>query len=200
MKYKILNEKVCLQHGLTLKEAMLLYILKEDHLIGPTLAALQTKGAIVKSLGVYHEVDPTWGNIISNAMNMKVQDAITEKDIEVFIVKLQELFPKERKTDSTGTPKYSFRGNKVDVKNRLSKFLKIYKKVEEDGNTRDYTLEEIFEATQRYVDKYKNDKTYLKLLPYFILKDNESTLATELENACESSVDEIGFSSNLNLL
>jgi hypothetical protein len=200
MEYKVLNEKICLQHGLTLKEAMLLYILKEDHLIGPTLAGLRTKGAIMKSVGVYHEIDPTWGNIISNTMNMKDKKDITEKDIDSLITKLQELFPKERKTDEKGIPKYSFRGNKIDVKNKLIKFLKIYKKVEDNGNVRDYTLDEIYEATQRYVNKYSNDKTYLKLLPYFIIKDSESTLANELENSCDDSVDNLNYVSNVELL
>ena len=96
-------------------------------------------------------------------------------DLEELTIKLQELFPKERKPDSKGIPKYSFRGNKRDVAIRLQKFCKLY-----DYGPEHYDL--IYECTKRYVERYKNDKTYMRILPYFIIKDGESDLATELDN------------------
>lgn len=93
--------------------------------------------------------------------------------IEELVVKLQELFPKEKKPDSNGVPKYAYRGNKRDVTERLQKFFKLYGQ---------YSYDDVLECTRRYVESFKYDKTYMKILPYFIMKDGESQLATELEN------------------
>ena len=110
-----------------------------------------------------------------------INDVLTEsKDIAgststltELVTKLQELFPKERKPDSNGVPKYAYRGNKRDVTERLQKFFKLYGQ---------YSYDDVLECTRRYVESFKYDKTYMKILPYFIMKDGESQLATELEN------------------
>jgi hypothetical protein len=110
-----------------------------------------------------------------------INDVLTEsKDIAgststltELVTKLQELFPKERKPDSNGVPKYAYRGNKRDVTERLQKFFKLYGK---------YSYDDVLECTRRYVESFKYDKTYMKILPYYIMKDGESQLATELEN------------------
>lgn len=87
---------------------------------------------------------------------------------------LQELFPKERKCDANGVPKWSYRGNKRDINERLQKFYSLYGK--------QWSQEQIIEATRRYVERYKDDKSYMKILQYFIFKTGEgSQLATELE-------------------
>jgi hypothetical protein len=97
-------------------------------------------------------------------------------DIEELTIKLQELFPKERKPPMNGSGAgYSYRGNKRDVTVRLQKFMKLY------GYTSEH-YDLIYKCTKRYVESFKYDKTYMKILPYFIMKDSESTLATELEN------------------
>lgn len=110
-----------------------------------------------------------------------INDVLTEsKDIAgststltELVTKLQELFPKERKPDSNGVPKYAYRGNKRDVTERLQKFFKLYGQ---------YSYDDVLECARRYVESFKYDKTYMKILPYFIMKDGESQLATELEN------------------
>ena len=98
-------------------------------------------------------------------------------ELDELVNKLQELFPKERKLDSHGQPRYSYRGNKRDVTERLQKFFKLYGK---------YSYDDVLECTKRYVERFKYDKTNMRLLPYFIMKtvDGElvSDLATELEN------------------
>ena len=96
-----------------------------------------------------------------------------KESIEDLVTALQDLFPKERKLDSSGIPKYSYRGNKKDIALRLQKFFKIY------GN---YSYEDIIEVTKKYVESFTSDKTYMKTLQYYIIKDGESQLATELEN------------------
>lgn len=200
MKSKILNEDICKQNGLSFKEAMMLYILSEDNMPNGTISSLAKKRIIQKQNNLFI-VNPIWIEVIQNIIKShKENTTISEEDLDVLVTNLQGLFPKERKTDEHGVPKYSFRGNKMDVKQRLKKFLQLYKRTNEDGELENYTLDEIYEATKRYVDKYKTDKTYMMLLPYFIFKNNESTLATELENDCNTSVDTTSYCNNLELI
>lgn len=117
--------------------------------------------------------------LIKDAM-VESEDIISSTNtLAELVTKLQELFPKERKPDANGVPKYAYRGNKTDVANRLQKFFKLYGK---------YSYDDVLECTKRYVESFKYDKTYMKILPYFIMKDGESQLATELENMdCDES-------------
>lgn len=101
----------------------------------------------------------------------------TVSSLEELTLKLQDLFPNERKPDKNGIPKYAYRGNKRDVTERLQKFFKLYGK---------YSYDDVLECTKQYVERYKYDKTGMRILPYFIMKTIEgqvqSDLATELEN------------------
>ena len=106
-------------------------------------------------------------------------------DVEQLTLKLQELFPKERKPDSNGIPRYSYKGNKRDVTVRLQKFFKLYGQ---------YSYDDVYECTKRYVESFKYDKTYMRILPYYIMKDGESTLANELENMSDDSNTDISNS------
>ena len=129
---------------------------------------------------VKDRTDPNIWYVHSDYLDL-INDVLTEsKDIAgststltELVTKLQELFPKERKPDSHGVPKYAYRGNKRDVTERLQKFFKLYGQ---------YSYDDVLECTRRYVESFKYDKTYMKILPYFIMKDGESQLATELEN------------------
>ena len=97
--------------------------------------------------------------------------------LDDLVNQLQELFPKERKCDTNGQPRYAYRGNKRDVTERLQKFFKLYGK---------YSYDDVLECTKRYVERFKYDKTGMRILPYFIMKTVDgqliSDLATELEN------------------
>ena len=135
---------------------------------------------------VKDRTDPNIWYVHSDYLDL-INDVLTEsKDIAgststltELVTKLQELFPKERKPDSHGVPKYAYRGNKRDVTERLQKFFKLYGQ---------YSYDDVLECTRRYVESFKYDKTYMKILPYFIMKDGESQLATELENMdCDES-------------
>lgn len=100
--------------------------------------------------------------------------------LDELVTILQSFFPRERKCDSFGTPKWSYRGNKRDIASRLQKFFKLYG---------DYPYDKVIEATKRYVARYELDRTYMKTLQYFIMKEGEpSELANELESLDEEEV------------
>jgi len=160
---------------LTMCEVLLCMIIQRGERPEQVIKDLLDKGVIVRD-----EMEPdrlliytTYNNLVDRIIvqSDKAVPKITELD--ELVTKLQELFPKERKPDSNGVPKYAYRGNKRDVTERLQKFFKLYGK---------YSYDDVLECTRRYVESFKYDKTYMKILPYFIMKDGESQLATELEN------------------
>lgn len=93
----------------------------------------------------------------------------SEDRLEKLYESMREYFPRGYKVAP-----YAWRGNKKDVTLKLKKFFKLY------GNK--YTDEQILDATRRYVECFNGNNTHMRILKYFILKDNESDLATVLEN------------------
>lgn len=92
---------------------------------------------------------------------------------------LKNIFPKGRKE---GTNLYWADGVALIVK-RLKIFIKKY------GDT--YTEEQIIKAAKKYVESFNGDYRYMKLLKYFIFKEetesSTSDLLTYIENAEEES-------------
>ena len=101
---------------------------------------------------------------------------------EALAIKMQEIFPLGKKE---GTSQY-YRGNKKEITLKIKKFFKLY------GH---YTDEQILQATQKYVDSFNGNYTFMRVLKYFIIKDvrkqgeevnyveQVSELASYLENA-----------------
>ena len=173
-----LNEDVITKHGFTLSELLICLAIKFNRQrdIIAQINDLQTKNKVYESQAHHHYLRPQAERTIDEILNVS-NDAPEITELNELVNKLQELFPKERKLDSHGQPRYSYRGNKRDVTERLQKFFKLYGK---------YSFDDVFECTKRYVERFKYDKTNMRLLPYFIMKtvDGElvSDLATELDN------------------
>ena len=184
-----LNEDVITKHGFTLSELLICLAIKFNRQrdIIAQINDLQTKNKVYESQAHHHYLRPQAERTIDEILNVS-NDAPEITELNELVNKLQELFPKERKLDSHGQPRYSYRGNKRDVTERLQKFFKLYGK---------YSFDDVFECTKRYVERFKYDKTNMRLLPYFIMKtvDGElvSDLATELDNM---DTDEITQSNN----
>ena len=173
-----LNEDVITKHGFTLSELLICLAIKFNRQrdIIAQINDLQTKNKVYESQTHHHYLRPQAERTIDEILNVS-NNAPEITELDELVNKLQELFPKERKLDSHGQPRYSYRGNKRDVTERLQKFFKLYGK---------YSFDDVFECTKRYVERFKYDKTNMRLLPYFIMKtvDGElvSDLATELDN------------------
>lgn len=103
----------------------------------------------------------------SDRLEKKEQNSLNE-----LASKMAELFPKGRKDNTT---KY-WRGNSGLVRQKLKVFFRKYGK---------FSDEIILEATKKYIDSFGNDLTLMRILPYFIEKNNESELLTTIENINE---------------
>lgn len=176
-------EKLATSEGIKLNlcELLMCMIVKMGENPIAVMQQLTDKQVLIQDV-VYKDkwyVHSRYLNLIQEMLLQSESTAASTNNLAEFVIKLQELFPKERKLDSNGLPKYSYRGNKRDVMLRLQKFFKLYGQ---------YSYDDVYECTKKYVERYKSDRTYMRILPYYILKDGESTLATELENMDDETV------------
>lgn len=93
-------------------------------------------------------------------------------DVSLWIEDWRKIFP-----EGTNPSGYRYRGNKLEVLKKMIKFVTLY----------DYSKEEIFEATKRYVERFSvRGYNYMQQAHYFIeKKDAGSTLASECESLRE---------------
>ena len=188
-----LNEDVIKEKGYTLSEILVCLAVKyyrQRDILDQINDLKFRRNVIYESQNHHHYLRPQTERDIDEILNDSIgTPKITE--LEELVIKLQELFPKERMLDRNGNPKYSYRGNKRDVAERLQKFFKLYGK---------YSYDDVYECTKRYVERFKYDKSGMRLLPYFIMKTIDgqlvSDLATELENM--DTEDTISISNDLN--
>ena len=174
-----LNEDVIKERGYALSEILICLAIKyhrQKDILDQINDLKFRRNVIYESQNHHHYLRPQVERDIDEILNSSTgAPKITE--LEELVIKLQELFPKERMLDRNGNPKYSYRGNKRDVAERLQKFFKLYGQ---------YSFDDVYKCTKRYVDRFKFDKSGMRLLPYFIMKTIEgqivSDLATELEN------------------
>ena len=100
-------------------------------------------------------------SILLDSEKANVKDE--NKEIEDLALELMAIFPAQKKQ---GTCHY-FRGNRKDISLRLKKFFKLY------GNS--YTKEQIIEAAKKYVASFNGNYSYMRILKYFIWKDERKT-------------------------
>ena len=130
-----------------------------------------------------------WDDEVQNVLLESDKEIPKDNDLNWLVGQLREIFPKGIKTGSA-----AWRGNRREITLRLQKFFKIYE------NT--YSDEAIISATKRYVESFNGNYTYMRILKYFILKDEVkiaedgsryveqvSELANFLENDMEQHQD-----------
>ena len=111
----------------------------------------------------------------SDNVDYEENDARLEKIAEA----MKEIYPKGFKKDDYGNDAYPWRGSTKMIKDRLRKFEEYY------YNGEKLDLDDVIEATRRYVDMHKKKDPLLmkemRLLKYFIYKEGESDLLNYLE-------------------
>lgn len=158
---------------LTIAEFALLMFYQQEQDLDEAKNKLIEKGFISKNLNPEKDID-FWVtkegiDFINTALCNSIKT--TEKHREL-AVSLMNLFPEGRKPGTV----LPWRGNETDIINKIKAFKTKYK----------YSNEQILNATKLYTENYLNDNTYMKVLKYFILKNNESTLADIIENGLPS--------------
>jgi len=177
-----IDEAVCKKHNLSFAEVIGLLLVRNTDNAYSLLEKLENEEKIVK-VGI-----PLQENIlITGRWDDEVSAIVLESDNTIPSVesltelasKLREVFPKGMKVGSS-----AWRGNIREITLRLQKFFKLY------GTQ--YTFDQIFDATKRYVETFNGDYSRMRILKYFILKHDKETgedisdLANFLENDCVS--------------
>lgn len=99
---------------------------------------------------------------LADILNNTVEESPTEYRINTLAERLMEIFPKGKKP---GTP-YYWKCNKNEIKSKLKKFFVYF------GNT--YSDSQILSAARSYVKSFNGDYTFMRLLKYFIWKNDAS--------------------------
>lgn len=157
MKYSI-DEKTALKHHLNINEILALMLLKQGCNIPILIDKMLKRELIVQDMFGNYIITEHWDDELQKVLLESDKDIPKDTDLNYLVGQLRELFPKGIKTGSA-----AWRGNVREIKLRLQKFFKIYENI--------YSDEAIIEATRKYVESFNGNYTYMRILKYFILKD-----------------------------
>ena len=186
MRY-VISTKALKDKNLKEEEVLVVLLIRVCDDIPGLLERLSNKGYIKKNddlFGKGYQINETFLNRVRAALLSNDPDVPKEDVLDNLASKLMELYQRRKKA---GTTSY-WRGNKKEIREKLQKFYKLY------GNK--FTDEQIIEATRKYVASFNGNYSYMRVLKYFIIKDEKtensegrcsinqvSDLATLIENA-----------------
>lgn len=154
-----IDEEVCKNWGLTMPEVLALTLVKTGADVPALFASLEDKKALVRDIRNKYLVTMGYDERLSSVLLDSDKDRQPQDRIELLASQMMELFPALKKA---GSSQY-FRGNRKDITLRLKKFFKLY------GNR--FSNSQILEATKKYVESFNGNYTYMRVLKYFIWKD-----------------------------
>lgn len=156
-----IDEDVCKTWGLSFSEVLAIVLVKTGKDIPTLFVNLEDKKALVKDIFNKYLVTQGYDERVSNILLDSEKDRQPQDKIELLAKQMMELFPALKKA---GSSQY-FRGNKKDITLRLKKFFKLY------GNK--FSNDQIIIATKKYVESFNGNYTYMRVLKYFIWKDEK---------------------------
>lgn len=181
-----IDEGVCEKNGIEVGELLMVLIIKLGDNVSELCTQMLNKEIIVidNNISGNYLITQRWNDIAETVLLDSDKDRQSIDRLENLVIQLQAIFPEGKKE---GTSQY-WRGNKREILLRLKKFFKLY------DNT--YTDEQILNATKNYVTNFNGNYNYMRVLKYFIWKDEKklhedgkigvvevSDLANYIENA-----------------
>ena len=188
MKIEV-SDEICKKYNLSITEALVLIGLKYS---SQEVFQKLNKERFLLDLGssIFEEETKyklsRKANEVLSCILAESTDVVAKRttNIEELADKLRNVYPSGKIYNTN----YYYRCNRQDIINKLKTFFKMY-------GTK-YTDEQIINATQKYIKSFNGNYAYLKLLKYFIWKDErlkgesvQSLLADFIEN--ESAEDTI---------
>lgn len=182
-----LNDKVIENNGLSIGEVLLMIAIQNDIDFNDAEKSLREKGFISASynkethlpIGVF--ITPIGSNVLNNIIldsDKSIDSNSFNSRIETLVLELQSIYPSGKNFNNQ-----HWRGNKTDIKRKLQAFFKRY------GN--DYSDEQIINATKAYVTSFNGDYKFMRLLQYFIwkeeIKDGSKILVSKLADYIENA-------------
>lgn len=192
-----LTDIACRKHNLLLSEGIALLAISTT--TDDTYKSLVDKGLITKANGTIQSLNRKYnatekGIILADELIADSEESIVVKEdsIKELADKLRSIYPEGKMAGTS----YYYRCNRADIVRKLKSFFRRYG---------EYTTEQIIEATQRYVNSFNGNYTYLRLLKYFIWKDENkdgetlqvSQLADWIENKNEVNTNNSDWTTTL---
>ena len=185
-----IDEKVCTKHNMTMAEVLLALAVR-------SMKAYDVFNMVQREILIedndlvdWYKVTQHWSDVLDEIISDS-SGTIEKTDEELLELakQMREIYPQGKMKNRYGqlTP-YYYRCNNGEVVKKLKKFFSIYG---------DVSNEDILDATRRYVASFQGNYTNMRLIKYFILKDDVrptedgnhveqiSDLATFLENKGE---------------
>lgn len=161
-----INEKVLDKYNLTLEEFLVLYLCSKEVDIESTIQDLINSGIVNRD--IYNNVSAVVSNNTKELIASIIIDsdkAVINKDSEFTALaeKLREIYPKGVKPGTT----YLWRDSVPIIARKLKTLVTKFNV--------SFTEEEAIAATQKYVDSFGDDRKFMQLLKYFLLKTDKST-------------------------
>lgn len=195
-----LNKKAAQQNGVTIDEALLMLVIHNKADLEKAEESLVQKGFItLERRDIFQPTGWRLTNAGSQILNSVIVDSDKHQESPDRLIplatKLKEIFPKGKK-DGTN---YHWTEGVVLIIRRLKLFFKKY------GN--EFTDEQIIQATEKYVEGFNGNYQYMRLLKYFIFKEQvgatgevegSSELINYIENAGQEEDLKNDWTSSLN--
>lgn len=197
-----LNDKVIQGKGLSLGEVLLMIAIQNN--VDFSLAEVELKNKGLASLKYNAETYLPEGLFITRTGNDLLNSVILDSDkdvgtkeftnrVDFLVPQIQAIYPEGKNFNNQ-----YWRGNKTDIKRKLQTFFKKY------GN--EYSDDQIITATRSYVAGFNGNYQYMRLLQYFIWKEEVkdgtkvpiSELANYIENAGQENDLTVDWTSELN--
>ena len=156
-----ISEDICKANGLKPEEVLAILLVKSATDIPKLFQSLEDRRIIIKDVFNGYMITQKWSEVCDTIILDSDKDAIPEDRIEKLALKLMAEFPACKKQ---GTCHY-FRGNRKDNTLKLKKFFKLY------GSK--FTDEQIVAAAKKYVSSFNGNYSYMRILKYFIWKDEK---------------------------
>lgn len=180
----VIDEKICIKNGMTLSEVIAALLASSVDDVQQLLEDMVTKEMLIKPDSSNNlELTRHWAQVVEGIMLDSEKDVEPEDRIAKLVTRLQQTFPGGKKE---GTSQY-WRGNKKEITNKLKTFFKTY------GT---YSDTQILTAAQNYVESFNGRYRHMRLLKYFLIKNERkidengigtivevSDLASYIENA-----------------
>jgi len=190
-----IDEKVCTKHKMTPVEVLFALAIRASESLQGELLNMENREILIRDRDVY-KITQHWSDVLDEILSDS-SGKVEKSDEELLELakQMRELYPQGKMKDRYGrmTP-YYYRCNNSEVVKKLKKFFTIF------GSVSD---EDVLDATKRYVASFQGNYIGMRLIKYFILKDDVkpsedgtghveqiSDLATFLENK-ESEEEEV---------
>jgi hypothetical protein len=159
LKKIIIPSKKLLELNLSVEQFLYLVLLKRKFNNIPFHNMLIYNKQIEYKDGEFYVLDEELDKLLETVCNSKVFSDENEKKFLPIAEKLQQIYPKGFKPNTTTV----WRGNKTDICTRLAKL--------EEETGIDLNEELLVKATQLYVDSFGDNRQKMRILPYFIYKN-----------------------------